>query len=176
MRLRPLRRADLRRRLEFTNDEEIQRCAAGEYIGPGDLHTIHTWFESVAADPHSQQLAIETVAEGHYLGDFDLHSIDRERGEAWLIPLFGDRANGSPAEWAEALDLVLRHAFDGLGLQRVSVELVDVDRLGMDVLEGRGFQVADRIENTNGTCSLIYELSAERFRATAGGPGEPELP
>lgn len=171
VRLRPLRRADLKRRLEFTNDEEIQRFAAGEYIGQGDLHTIHTWFETVNADPRSRQLAVETAEDGRYIGDFDIHGIDPERKEAWVIPLFGDRAYWSGGYRDEAFLLVLRYAFEELGLERILTELVDVDTANVELAERFGFRRMEAIDNMNGTHSLIYELDAARFREL-----NPEVP
>src|SRR5690554_4134745 len=91
VRLRPLERSDLDRRLRWINDPEVQRMSIGVTTGGNEPEDLRAWFHLVSEDPFSEQWAIESPARpGEYAGDVDLHSISVRKGEAWLNLLFGE--------------------------------------------------------------------------------------
>ncbi|MFO7265341.1 MAG: GNAT family N-acetyltransferase [Limnochordales bacterium] len=164
IRLRPLRREDLPRRLEMVNDPEVQRLWVGVPADQNTLEDLEMWFYLVSQGPPSEQWAIET-ADGRYVGDIDFHSIDEVQGEAWFSVLIGERELFGEAFRRDVYVTFLRYAFGQRGLRRLRIQIADSDEVGVRVLEQLGFCVVDRapFDIFEGVDELTMELDAERF-------------
>lgn len=156
VRLRPLREEDMARRVRWTNDPEIHRRTIGLEVDARTEEDLRRWFATLAADPRSEQWAIELPDAG-YVGDLDLHGINPVAREAWVIPFLGDPAARRPEVLEDALRTLAGYAFREKGIERIQVEVLDQDPETVDVLRAMGFRQVDAIDNLNGTYSLIFE-------------------
>lgn len=164
IRLRPLRRDDLPRRLEMVNDPEVQRLWVGVPADKNTLEDMETWFYLVSQGPPSEQWAIET-ADGRYVGDIDFHSIDDVRREGWFSLMIGDRELFGEEWRQDILVTFLRYALDQRGMRRMWIQIADSDAVGVRVLEQLGFRVVDRalLDMFEGVEELTMELDAAGF-------------
>ncbi|WP_324668968.1 GNAT family N-acetyltransferase [Geochorda subterranea] len=168
VRLRCLSEADLPARLAMTNDPDVQIATVGTTVGQRTPYDIRSWFATLAADPHSRQIAMEDES-GRYIGDFDLHSIDPRQGEAWIEALLGDpeiRERGPEAVAAyltDGLRTLLRYVFDEMGLERVLVECLSTNPVLEQALRALGFVEDGQIDHLNGVVSHVMVLTREHF-------------
>lgn len=164
IRLRPLRKDDLPRRLEMVNDPEVQKLWVGVPADKNTLDDMEMWFYLVRQGPPSEQWAIETL-DGEYVGDIDFHSIDEARREAWFTVMLGDQRLFAEPWRRDILVTFLRYAFNARGMRRMSIQIADSDEVGVRLLEELGFRVVDRAEFDifEGVHELTMELDADRF-------------
>src|SRR5690606_41821701 len=90
IRLRPLRREDLPRRLEMVNDPEVQRLRVGVPADQNTLEDLEMWVYLVSQGPPSELWAVAT-ADGPYVRDIDFHSIHEVPVGAGVPVLLGER-------------------------------------------------------------------------------------
>jgi RimJ/RimL family protein N-acetyltransferase len=134
--LRPLRPEDKTARLALGRDPEFVRLNGGD---PSALRafTAEDADRWLAAFPESLRWAVEL--DGRLIGEVRLDAVDREAGVArFAIGIFrGD-------EWGkgygtEATRLVLRHAFESLGLRRVELRVLASNERAIRSYEKCGF-------------------------------------
>lgn len=157
VRLRKLDISDLDRRRDMTNDVELQKLTIGFETGERTEAELKSWFETLAKDVHSEQLAVEAVEDGTYIGDVDLHGIDTDRREAWISPIIGAWAYRTPEYLQDAIRTVMRYAVNKYQLERIWAEVLDRDVATVSGLVEVGFNESEQIDNMNGTKSLIFE-------------------
>ena len=164
VRLRPLRREDLPKRLDMINDPEVQRLWIGVPADQNTLEDLEIWFYLVNQDPYSEQWAIE-APDGRYIGDIDLYSINQARKEAAMSVMLGDKAYWPADARRDILVTALRYALEDKGLRRITMEVPDSDREGLQLLQELGFRVVDEYELDifEGVNELTLELLAENF-------------
>src|SRR5262245_40152964 len=117
--LRPLVVEDAAVCHHWLNDPEVQRTLAvhGRTISEADSRA----FILGAAGRGDRLFAIETRAEGSYIGNAGLHGIDPEDGRAELGLVIGAKEAWGRGYGGEVVMLLCQHAFDDLGLHRVSL-------------------------------------------------------
>lgn len=144
--LRPLSMDDLPARLEMVNNPEVQRVTVGCTVDQNTLNDLKAWLKLVSQDPFSMQWAVETK-DGKYIGDIDLHSINVIRGEAWISPMIGDPDYmQNPAYRREAIALAAQYAFQEKNIERLAIDLPDVDEQGLHILDEMGFRRVEEME------------------------------
>ena len=120
--LRSPRPSDQADRLQIGYVPEYAHLCGGE-PAPGHAYTeddAAAWYERLAAEPHGWAI----VAEARCIGLARLHSLDETHRRArYAIGIF------DPAAWGqgcgtEATRLVLRYAFETLGLHRVDLRVI----------------------------------------------------
>jgi len=165
VRERQMRREDLTKRLDMINDPEVQRLWIGVPADQNTLEDLEIWFYLVNQDPYSEQWAIE-APDGRYIGDIDLHSINMARKEAAMSIMLGDKAYWPADARRDILVTVLRYALEDKGLRRITMEVPDTDREGLQLLQELGFRVIDEYELDifEGVNELTLELLAENFK------------
>jgi len=91
-----------------------------------------------AEDPATVLWVIETP-EGRAIGNLSLQQIDAVHGRAWLGICIGERDCWSHGYGTEAIHLLLRFAFENLGLRRIQL-ITDADNdRGIRCYEKAGF-------------------------------------
>ncbi|MCK7625485.1 GNAT family N-acetyltransferase [Streptomyces sp. RS10V-4] len=107
------------------------------------LPGIQDWIAECGGRTDRLDLAIEDRATGGYLGDLALSRIDRDNAHGSfriaLVPGATGRGLGS-----EATRLLLRHAFDRVGLHRVQLEVFAFNERARRAYERCGFVVEGR--------------------------------
>ncbi len=151
-RLRGLERGDLRPMVMWMNDPEVQQKLARATTVSMAEH--ERWFEALLRSSVEVVFAIDDVsarhkehstasAEPRFVGTCGLHRIDWRNRHAAVSIVIGDVAGRGHGVGSDALRMLCDHAFLGLGLHRLELEVVvDNDdaircyrRLGF-VLEG----------------------------------------
>ncbi|MBE3599680.1 MAG: GNAT family N-acetyltransferase [Limnochordaceae bacterium] len=169
VRLRLLRESDLPKRLEMTNDPQVQIETLGMTVGERTPYDIRSWFKTLSHDPSSRQIAVED-AQGRYVGDFDLHSLDARQDEGWVEPFFGDKEVRDQGQQAvahlltDAFETLLAYLFDEMRLSRVMVECLSTHPVLLQVLHDLGFSDVGRIDHMNGVISHVMELRRDARR------------
>jgi [ribosomal protein S5]-alanine N-acetyltransferase len=93
------------------------------------------WIDSLAAHPH----AWVVEHEGRLLGEIRLDDLDEHDRRARLAVGLYDPAKLGVGLGREAIRLVLKHAFENLGLHRVSLRVVDYNILAIRCYRACGF-------------------------------------
>lgn len=165
VRLRPLTREDMPRRLAISNDPEVQKSVTGILADANTELDMLSWFQMISEDPMSEQWAVEGPG-GEYIGDIDLHSIHMIPEEAWISPMFGPPALHDAGLRKEALLLILRYAFGEKGVRTVRIDIPDKDELGVQVLEELGFEKVEafEMEMFTGAQMFTYAVTPETLR------------
>jgi len=140
VRLRPIKRDDLPRFVEWFGDPEVRRHLA-LYL-PFSLAQEERWFENLQGRLERQEdvlLAIET-AEGVHIGNIGLHSINWKDRNAELGIAIGEKAYWDQGCGSDAIRTLLGLAFREVNLHRVFLR-VDADNgRGIRCYEKAGFQ------------------------------------
>lgn len=147
--LRPVHGGDADGVWDLVNDAEGNRLT-------GTTRTftrveVDEWCASVADRPGRIDWAI-THATDEYLGEIVLNEIDEHhrRANLRLAMRPGQRGRGFGGE---AISLVLAHAFgevpDGLGLHRVSLDVLSINPRARMLYESRGFVEEGRLREAH---------------------------
>lgn len=135
--LRSPRPDDTADRLRCGRDMEFRRMVGGDTRTnpPFTAAEAEEWCGKIAADP--LRWVIEFA--GRAIGGLHLHSLDEtDRRARFVIGIF-DAACWEQGLGTEATQLLLAHAFDGLGLHRVDLRVLDFNHRAIACYEKCGF-------------------------------------
>jgi RimJ/RimL family protein N-acetyltransferase len=138
--LRQVRVSDAPGLVELLHDPEVRRLTGTHgQARPGALERAQEWYGSSSLKDDRLDLAVLEQATGGYAGEVVLQDLDAANWSCSLrIALVESRAVGRGLG-TEALRLVLGHAFDTVGLHRVSLEVYDFNPRARHVYEKIGF-------------------------------------
>lgn len=134
--LRPLSSGDLRRCVKWFSDPRVI-----QYLGrnaPVTLADEERWFGEYRRRSDEQIFAIEV--DGKHVGNLGLHKVDRVHRKAELGIVIGEPAFWSKGYGTEALREALRYGFGVLGLNKVSLDVIEHNARGIRTYEKCGFQ------------------------------------
>lgn len=169
--LRPIDAGDLRRLVKWYSDPRVTH-----FLGRSSAITLaeqERWFRDYERKPDEQVFAIEVA--GKHVGNLGLHRVDRAHRKAELGIVIGEMAFWSRGYGTEAIRLALRYAFDDLGLNKVSLDVLDYNVRGIRAYEKCGFVregVARQEVRKDGRFFDVVRMGvlAAEFRAL-DGPG-----
>lgn len=96
---------------------------------------VERWYERLAAEPHGWAV----VVDGRCIGSARLHSLTRhDRRARYAVGIF-DSALWNHGYGTEITRLVLRYAFDELGLHRVDLRVLEYNQRAIACYEKCGF-------------------------------------
>ncbi len=136
MLLRPLEAGDLRRCVKWFSDPDVIR-----FLGRGSPVTLaeeERWFHDYQRRGDDQIFAIEVA--GRHVGNLGLHRIDRTHRKAEIGIVIGEPEFRSRGIGTEAMRVALRHAFGVLGMNKVSLEVLEYNARAIHTYEKIGFQ------------------------------------
>lgn len=181
VRLRAFRDDDLKNSLAWLNNPQVTRYL--QHMRPWSMAEERAWIDALMRndDPTRVTYVVET-ADGEYVGATGLVHIDsRNRSaEAGIVI-------GRPEEWGrglgtEALNLLLRHAFEEMNLHRVMLRVYAFNQRGMRsyvklgfVEEGRHREALFRHGAWHDTISMAilqHEYFEKHGRTADGAVGE----
>jgi RimJ/RimL family protein N-acetyltransferase len=141
--LRPFVDEDLDAMAEAIADPEVGRLTGSAHTTADagqapDLEVLREWYSTRNAQPDRLDLAIVDRATGDCVGEVVLNEYEEGNASCNFRILIGPRGRDRGLG-TEATRLVLRHAFEALGLHRVSLEVYDVNPRGRRVYEKCGF-------------------------------------
>ena len=135
--LRPVGVADLPGLTELVTDPEVRRLTGSH--ASFDVKALEWWYATRAEHDDRLDLAIVERATGEYVGEVVLNELDRNNLScSFRIALIGARAFGRGLG-TEATRLILGHAFETVGLNRVTLEVYDFNPRARHVYEKAGF-------------------------------------
>lgn len=140
VRLRALERADLPFFVVWLNDPEVTENLVVDI--PLSLAQEENWFNSITAGPREEQpLAIEIRGDSGwvFIGDVSLFNINWINRSAELGILIGEKTCWSRGYGREAIELMLRHGFEHLNLNRIYLRVYDSNPRGIRCYEHAGF-------------------------------------
>lgn len=135
VRLRPLLSSDLRRCVKWFSDPEIIR-----FLGRNSSVTMaeeERWFRDYERRTDEQIFAIEV--DGAHIGNIGLHKIDRIHRKAEVGIVIGEASFWSKGYGTEAMRIALRYAFGPLGLNKVSLDVLEYNERAIRTYERLGF-------------------------------------
>lgn len=167
--LRPLAPGDLRRLVKWYSDPRVIH-----FLGRSSAITLaeqERWFRDYERKADDQVFAIEV--DGKHVGNLGLHRVDRAHRKADLGIVIGETSFWSRGYGTEAIRLALRYAFDALGLNKVTLDVLEYNVRGIRAYEKCGFVregVARQDVHKNGRFYDVVRMGvlAEEFRALDG--------
>ena len=142
--LRPLEAGDAARLHRWHNDPDLYASLVGEPNYP-ELEAVERWIERRSGSGGEANFAVCVAEDGRYIGNAYLREIDPDAGEAELHLFIGERAERSRGYGAAATRRLLAHAFESLGLRRVSLHVLASNAPAIRVYEKCGFAVERRL-------------------------------
>lgn len=138
--LRPVTVADAPGLVELLGDPESRRLTGTHgHDGPDIEADAQRWYASVADRTDRLDLAIRARSDGEFVGEAVLNELDEaNRSCSFRICLVGPRVFGR-GYGTEATRLLLGHAFETVGLNRVGLEVFAFNPRARRVYEKVGF-------------------------------------
>lgn len=124
IRLRALERSDLPNFVVWLNDPEVTKGLL-HYL-PMSLASEEAWYENMLkspADEHPMMIEVYLDEGWVALGDCDLHNIDWRCRSAEVGIIIGDKRYWNRGFGTKAMQLLLRHGFETLNLNRICLEV-----------------------------------------------------
>ncbi len=135
--LRPVGPADVPGLLEMIEDPESMRLTGSH--AELDVAVAQNWYATRADHDDRIDLAVIDRASGEYVGEVVLNELDNDnRSCGFRICLIGPRAFGR-GFGTEATRLVLAHAFETVGVNRIELEVYAFNPRARHVYEKVGF-------------------------------------
>jgi RimJ/RimL family protein N-acetyltransferase len=136
--LRPVAVEDV----EFIPDDDPEAMRlTGSHPRPEDLSRefMREWYATRADHDDRLDLAVVDRATGIFAGEVVLNDLDRDNESCNFRILLSGDANRGRGLGTEATRLILRHAFETVGLHRVDLEVYDFNPRARRVYEKVGF-------------------------------------
>ncbi|MCC7073423.1 MAG: GNAT family N-acetyltransferase [Deltaproteobacteria bacterium] len=141
VRLRALERADLEQLRAWVNDPEVMRFS--NTLRPISDVEQARWLEAAVSSAHAVWFGIEDARRGQptLVGTCCLVDIDGVGRKAELRIRIGDPDAWGGGLGTEACQLLVRHAFDALNLERVWLRVFDHNARALRLYQKLGFVV-----------------------------------
>jgi RimJ/RimL family protein N-acetyltransferase len=135
--LSPVQQEDLPLLHRWINDRDLVVLSAP--YRPVHFSDHEAWWSSVSRDQSVELFAIRLLGENRLVGTCQLLAIDHRHRSAELQIRIGDEDARGRGLGTEAVRLLLRHAFDDLGLRRVSLHVLASNARAIATYEKTGF-------------------------------------
>ena len=166
IRLRAVEPGDVESFHAWVNDPEVTRGLA-MYL-PYSLADEKNWFDGLAKrDMREKPLAIE-IKKGRawkLIGNCGVFDIDSTARSAELGIMIGDKSEWNKGYGSETMSLLLRHCFETLNMNRVSLRVYTANVRAVRAYEKAGFQMEGRLREAvykNGKYDDVLVMSVLR--------------
>lgn len=141
VRLRGYEKSDLDAVMRWLDDEEVTRFLSA-VVFPVSSIKEERFIETVASgkDPSNKEFVIETLADRKYIGGIGLHRINWLSRNAQLGIVIGDKAYWGRGFGTDAVKVLLRLAFEKMGLHRVELVVFTFNERAISCYEHCGFR------------------------------------
>lgn len=166
VRLRHTERADLPRFVEWLNDPEV-RQGLSMYLPISQVEE-EQWFENTLKAPQTERpLVVEaqTGATWTMIGNASFFNIDWRNRSAEVGIFIGDKSQWNKGYGTETMELLLRHGFDTLNLNRIFLRVFENNPRAIRSYEKAGFVEEGRLrqaEYQNGDFLDVLLMSVLR--------------
>lgn len=117
VRLRPVEREDLRKRVEWINDPAVQ--ATLNFRTPVSLVGTERWLERISSDESRRDFSVETIVGEKYIGFGGLLNIEPLARKAELYATIGDTSYWRGGFGTDVYAVLCAFGFEELGLERI---------------------------------------------------------
>ena len=141
IRLRGYEKSDLDAVMSWWHDEEVTQFIGGAVFPVSTLEE-ERYIENVArgTDVSNKVFVIETLAERKYIGAIGLHNINWLCRHAELGMVIGDKAYWGRGYGTDSVHVLLRLAFQKMGLHRVHLHVFEFNQRAISCYEKCGFR------------------------------------
>ncbi len=140
--------------------EWLQNPLLREQIDDARIPTMKDqkkWFFRVQ-EPDRKFFSLVTVPNGMLIGNCGFVDIDPSSNEATLRITIGDSASHGKGYGTEAVGLLLKHGFEGMGLQRIFLKVLKSNLRAVRTYEKAGFIVlSENIENDKAILTMSIQ-------------------
>lgn len=141
--LGPVRRELYPLHVTWLNDPEVAWNVFGAPV-QRSFEEERDWIEAFLADPASRLWLIYRLDEGRPIGLAALTEIDLPPGSATFRTLIGEARDRGQGFGRESSELILRHAFEDLGLREIRLDVFGYNAAGIRLYQRLGFHEVDR--------------------------------
>ena len=136
---RALEETDAPNYVRWLNDPEINRTlAAGNF--PLNLPREQEYIRKLYTDQNGLNLAMALKEDDRHIGSAGLHGIRQVHRAATLGIVIGEKDCWGKGYGTEAARLMVRHGFQTLNLNRISLNVYDFNPRGIRAYEKAGFK------------------------------------
>lgn len=115
------------------------------------------WFLRVQ-EPDRKFFSLLTVPDGMLIGNCGFVDIDAGKGEAMFRITIGDSNAHGKGYGTEAVQLLLKHGFEGMGLQRIFLRVLKSNLRAVRTYEKAGFIVlSENRENDKAILTMLVQ-------------------
>jgi RimJ/RimL family protein N-acetyltransferase len=127
--------------MRWLHDEEVTKFISA-VVFPASSIEEERFIETVASgkDASNREFAIETLSECKYIGGIGLHNIDWLSRNARLGIVIGDKEYWGRGFGTDAVKVLLRLAFEKMGLHRVELVVFTFNERALSCYEKCGFR------------------------------------
>jgi RimJ/RimL family protein N-acetyltransferase len=139
----PLREEDAETLFRWITDRELVELSSR--FAPPTPEQHRRWFDDIRSRDDVEIYGIRPADdENRLVGSCQLHSIDHEQKSAELQIRIGERDSWGRGLGTEAVRLLVQHAFEGLDLHRVQLQVFATNARAIRSYEKAGFEVEGR--------------------------------
>lgn len=138
--LAAVQREYLPRYVEWLNDWEVTQYLMPGTAVPFSLDDENDWFEQQRKEKDSYVFAILALPDLKLIGNCGLHRVDLKNRSGIFGIFIGDKSYWNKGCGTDATRLLLRFAFEELGLNRVELEVYDFNPRAIRAYEKAGFR------------------------------------
>ncbi len=142
IRLSTLTADDIKLKVAWYNDPEINRHLV--LYEPLELEKSLRWLESLQGREDRLDLVIETN-EGRAIGVIGLLEIDKNNKTAEIYIVIGERDYWGKGVMLEAESLLIRHAFDKMGLEKIWAQARCENMASIITMKKLGFKIEGQL-------------------------------
>lgn len=145
IRFRAIEREDLPRFVNWLNDPEVRENLA-LYL-PLSMSHEESWFENMLKRPQEEQpMSIEIKQEGVWkpIGNCGYFNLDWRCRSGEVGIFIGEKQLWNQGYGTEAIRLLVRHGFETLNLNRISLEVFESNPRAVRCYEKAGFSAEGR--------------------------------
>lgn len=143
---------------QWDNDSEYQRLFNSEAALRYNPAQVKKFYEEEISS--MQVFVIERLEDGRRIGIIDLSGFNWVVGNAWVGIGIGERELWGKGYGTDAMQVILRYAFEELNLRRVTLDVFEVNQRGIASYEKAGFRHEGRIPGgllkAGKRCDMIY--------------------
>jgi len=146
VRLRAVEKHDLPRFVEWLNDPEVRRNLA--FYQPLSLPQEELWFEhNLSLPPGEQTLSIELLSDDlwTHAGATGFKHHDQRERSAEVGIMIGLKEFWNRGYGFEAMELIVKHGFQNLNLNRIFLQVFETNPGGIRCYEKAGFKHEGRL-------------------------------
>jgi RimJ/RimL family protein N-acetyltransferase len=145
-------------------DEEIWRLTSWA-AQPLTRAEVERLFEDREGSSVNDSFAIHREGEEEPLGVISLVNINEANDSAELSVIVGDEQYRNKGLGTEAIRVILRHAFEDLGLERVGLSVFEFNEAAIQAYEKLGFKRESRMQQAIRRDGTLHDAILMRVRA-----------